>query len=86
MSIVEQIVKNESVEDVLTLFALNKGLPSLDMMFSRYRREVIISGEFLRVYRRLFDEGVLAPGDNIIAAKGPNWKEPKFLSDKRYAV
>jgi len=85
MSIVEEIVKNESVEDVLTVFALDSGIPSLDRMFGRYRHEVIASGEFLRTYRRLFEEGILSAGDNIVAVKGPNWKAPKFVIEKRYS-
>ena len=86
MDLVEQVVKNESIEDVVALFALKSGIPSLDRMFGRYKHEAVTSGELFRVYDRLFKEGVLAPGKNGIAIKGPNWKEPKFLSDKRYAV
>lgn len=71
MSIVEQIVKNETVEDVLTVFALGSAIPSLDRMFGRYRYEVIQSGELLKTYARLFEEGVLACGDGPIAIKGP---------------
>lgn len=85
MSVVEKIVRNETVEDVLTLFALNSGIPSLDRMFGRYRREVVVSGELIHTYQRLFDEGVLLSGPNGIALKGPNWKQPKFLTDGKYA-
>jgi len=84
MNVVEQVVKNESVEDVVKIFALKSGIPSLDMMFGRYKREVVVSGELFRVYDRLFEEGVLAPGENGVAIKGPNWTEPKFLIEKRY--
>lgn len=48
VSVVEEIVKSESLRNVLAVFALGKGLPGLDMMFSRYRREVIVNGGFLR--------------------------------------
>ncbi|MBA5982100.1 hypothetical protein HT737_20430 [Pseudomonas sp. MD195_PC81_125] len=45
MSIVEQIVKNESVEDVLTVFALGSARPSLDRMFGALQiRNFIASG------------------------------------------
>ncbi|WP_432218636.1 immunity protein [Pseudomonas kribbensis] len=84
MSIVEQIVKNETVEDVLTVFALGSAIPSLDRMFGRYRYEVIQSGELLKTYARLFEEGVLACGDGPIAIKGPNWSPPKFMIENRY--
>ncbi|MGF6129453.1 hypothetical protein QF019_004681 [Pseudomonas frederiksbergensis] len=84
MSLVEQIVKNETVEDVLSVFALSSGIPSLDRMFGRYRYEVIASGELLRTYARLFEEGVLANGEGPIAVKGPNWKAPPFVTEQRY--
>ncbi|MDI2142003.1 MULTISPECIES: immunity protein [unclassified Pseudomonas] len=85
MSIIEQIVKNETVEDVLTVFALGSAIPSLDRMFGRYRYEVIENGELLKTYARLFEEGVLANGDGPIATKGPNWKAPDFMSNNKYA-
>ncbi|MHC8345113.1 immunity protein [Pseudomonas sp. RT6P73] len=84
MSIVEQIVKTETVEDTLTVFALNSALPSLDRMFGRYRHEVIESGELLETYMRLFEQGILANGEGPIAIKGPNWKAPSFVTEHRY--
>ncbi|CAI8878540.1 Immunity protein [Pseudomonas sp. IT-347P] len=85
MSIVEQIVKNESVEDVLTVFALGSAIPSLDRLFGRYRYEVIESGELLETYARLFEQGVLANGDGPVAVKGPNWRAPRFMTDNTYS-
>ena len=85
MSIVEQIVKNESVEEVLTVFALGSAIPSLDRMFGRYRYEVVASGELLETYARLFEQGVLANGDGPVAVKGPNWRAPKFITDNTYS-
>ncbi|WP_028624223.1 hypothetical protein [Pseudomonas sp. Ant30-3] len=84
MSVVEQIVKNETVEDVLTVFALGSAIPSLDRMFGRYRYEVIKSGELLKTYARLFEEGVLANGVGPVAIKGPNWKAPPFVTERKY--
>ena len=69
----------------LKLFALKFGMPSLDRMFGRYKYEVVTSGELFRVYDRLFKEGVLAPGKNGVAIKGPNWTAPDFLTEGRYA-
>ncbi|MGZ9666463.1 immunity protein [Pseudomonas monsensis] len=85
MSIVEQIVKNESVEDVLTVFALGSAIPSLDRMFGRYRSEVIASGELLETYARLFERGILANGSGPVAVKGPNWRAPRFMTDNTYS-
>lgn len=85
MSTVEQIVKNETVEDVLTVFALGSSIPSLDRMFGRYRYEIIENGELLKTYAKLFEMGILANGDGPIAIKGPNWKAPEFISNNKYA-
>lgn len=59
MRVVEEIVRNESVEDVLTVFALNMGIPRLDMMYGHYRKEVVLSGELFSVFQRLVNEGFL---------------------------
>lgn len=84
MNKIEQIVKNESIADVLSVFAIGIGYPSLDRMFCRYKFEVVANGELLKNYAKLFEEGVLANGDGPVAIKGPNWAAPKFITEKRY--
>lgn len=84
MTTIEQIVKNEAITDILTAFGIGLAYPSLDRMIGRYRFEVIANGELLKTYAQLFDEGVLANGEGPVAIKGPNWKEPKFVTEKRY--
>lgn len=84
MNTIEQIVKNEPIEDVLTAFGIGLAYPSLDRMIGRYRFEVIANGELLKTYARLFEEGVLANGEGPVAIKGPNWKAPKFVTEKLY--
>lgn len=84
MNNIEQIVKNEPIADVLSVFAIGIGYPSLDRMYGRYKFEVVANGELLKIYARLFEEGVLANGEGPVAIKGPNWKAPKFLTEKRY--
>nr|WP_269137498.1 immunity protein [Pseudomonas sp. PGPR40] len=69
----------------MTVFALGSAIPSLDRMFGRYRYEVIESGELLKTYARLFEEGVLANGEGPVAIKGPNWKAPKFMTENKYS-
>ncbi|WP_419711996.1 immunity protein [Pseudomonas sp. NFX224] len=85
MNTIEQIVKNEPIEDIVTAFGASLAYPSLDRMFSRYRFEVIANGELLRVYAQLFQEGVLANSEGPIPVRGPNWKAPQFVIEKRYA-
>ncbi|MGX0889661.1 hypothetical protein AB7M22_001669 [Pseudomonas sp. ADAK2 TE3594] len=84
MNTVEQIVKNEPIEDVIAVFALNSALPSLDRMIRRHRQEGIASGDLLRIYTKLFEDGILARGEGPIAVKGPNWKDPEFVKERKY--
>ena len=84
MRMLEQIFKNEPVEDVITVFALNSSVASLDVMFGQYNPDAKKDGVFLKEYARLFEEGVLSRGDDGTVVKGSKWKEPKFLSDSKY--
>ncbi|MBV6822199.1 immunity protein [Pseudomonas sp. PD9R] len=84
MNTIEHIVKNEPIADIVTAFGVGLGYPSLDRMFSKYSFEVIANGELLRTYTQLFNEGVLANGEGPVAVKGPNWKAPPFVIEKRY--
>ncbi|VVN26057.1 hypothetical protein PS862_05481 [Pseudomonas fluorescens] len=85
MNTIEKIVQNESLDDVVAVFALIKATPDLDMMIRRYNREALKYGELESAYTRLIEAGVLTNGDKGLAAKGPNWKAPKFVIEKRYS-
>jgi hypothetical protein len=80
----EQAVRNESVRDLLSVLAIGLAFPSIDMLFGRYRFEVIARGELCKTYEELFEEGILAEGDLAIAIKGPHWKAPEFVTEKQY--
>lgn len=84
MNTVEQIIKNESVEEVVSVFALFRSASAVDRMYGRFRVEVITSGELVRTYNYLFEEGILASDENGRTVKGPNWKAPAFFVEKRY--
>jgi hypothetical protein len=81
----EEILKHEPIADVLTAFGIGMAYPSLDRMIGRYKFELIASGELLTTYAQLFKEGVLANGDGPVPIKGPNWKAPKFITERRYS-
>ncbi|MBT2341267.1 MULTISPECIES: hypothetical protein [Pseudomonas] len=85
MSIVEQIVKNEPLEEIVAVFALMKANTHLDMMIRRYNRELIQHGELEKTYTKLFEAGILSSGEKGLCIKGPNWKAPKFVTDTRYS-
>lgn len=84
MSTVEQIVKNESLEEIVTVFALLKANPHLDMLIRRHNPELIQHGELEKTYTKLFEAGILESGEKGLCIKGPNWKAPKFVTEKRY--
>lgn len=82
----ESIYKNESVEDVLLHFAPRTPYPSIDRMYVRYKFEVVASRELLLTYKRLLKEGKLIENEKPLPVKGPNWKSPKFATDKKYGI
>ncbi|MNF18810.1 hypothetical protein D3C80_2231350 [compost metagenome] len=54
------------------------------MMICRYKPEAIRHGELQISYARLFEKGVLVKGEKGLSNKGPNWKAPQFVTEKRY--
>ena len=83
MNKLEATIKNESLEDVLAFFALKAGYPSIDRLYARYGRDKVSNLDVLNTYQRLVDEGVLVRAEQN-AVKGPNWKEPAFITEGRY--
>ena len=81
----EDIIKNESIEDVLTLLAPNSDYRRLDRLYTYTRFEAITSGELSLTFDELFRKGVLQDKNGVII-KGPNWKEPKFVTEKKYGI
>lgn len=84
MNTVEKIIKNEPVTDVVSLFALFWPAMRIDRMYGRYRSEVIQEGILVDTYNSLFNEGVLSSDKSGKTVKGPNWKMPTFMAEKRY--
>ncbi|AOM41366.1 MULTISPECIES: immunity protein [Xenorhabdus] len=81
----EQMIKNESVEDILLVFSLKSSYPSIDRMYVRFNFEVIEKNELWTTYKRLLDEGKLTKDNKGKTIKGPNWKEPEFSRTKKYS-
>ncbi|UCZ77864.1 hypothetical protein LHL03_12325 [Pectobacterium carotovorum] len=81
------IIEKESVSDIVSFFAGSTkgiGYPQLDNFFVRYRFDVISDGELLKVFDDLLKAGVVEWGEKMLVKKGPNWKEPKFVAEKKY--
>ena len=82
----EGIYKNESVEDVLLYFALRTPYPNIDRMYVRYKFEVAAESVLSITFQRLVKEGKLMETGKPLMEKGPNWKEPKFVTEKKYGI
>jgi len=85
----ELLFKNEKVEDIITFFAgfsKSIGYPSLDKYFVRYRFSAIQSGEFMHAFHELGDKGVVSLNDKMGVIKGPNWKQPVFVTQRKYGI
>ncbi|BEN63498.1 hypothetical protein ACUZX0_01955 [Serratia marcescens] len=85
----ERLAKEEKISDVITFLVRNEGgfgYPQMDRFFSRHNFTVIGNGEFRRVFEQLRQNGVIEWGDKMLVKKGPNWKEPKFVTEKKYGI
>jgi hypothetical protein len=40
----------------------------------------------MRAFEQLRQNGVVMWGDKMLVKKGPNWKEPKFVTEKKYGI
>ena len=83
MNLMEAIIKNESLEEVVAVFALKVGYPLIDRSYVMYGEGRFSNLDVLSTYQRLVDEGVLVRAEQN-AIKGPNWKEPAFVSERKY--
>ena len=81
----KEIIKNESVKDVLTFLGTTCDFRQLDRLYTYNRFEVVTSGELSSTYDELFEKGVFNEVNGKVV-KGPNWKEPKFVTEKKYGI
>ncbi|WP_413504621.1 immunity protein [Serratia grimesii] len=81
----KEIINNESVEDVLTFLGPTSDYRKLDRLFTYNRFDVIASGELSAKYDDLFKKGVLQEQNGKVV-KGPNWKAPAFVTEKKYGI
>lgn len=85
----KDLFSNEPIGDVITFFAgLSRhiGYPEVDRYFTRYKSSSIENGEFMKTFQQLREAGIVALGDHMSVVKGPNWKEPMFVTQKRYGI
>jgi hypothetical protein len=86
----ENIIRNESVEDIILFFSSRSngiGYITMDGLFVRFRRSVIAEGELLMTSHRMLREKMIeSRGHSMVYFKGPNWKEPAFMTEKKYGI
>lgn len=86
---VNLLFKNEKVEDIITFFAgfqKSIGYASLDRYFVRYRFNAIETGEFMKTFHELCEKGIVSLNDRMGVIKGPNWKQPVFVTQRKYGI
>jgi hypothetical protein len=82
----KKMVENEGVEDILLYLAPFKSFPDIDNMFVRYKFEVVEKALLYPTYAKLLKEGKFSENDKGHTLKGPNWKAPTFVTEKKYGI
>jgi len=78
------MLREESIDDLLTLLAPQMPLHRLDPLMIRSRVESITNTELIESFERLYRAGILMAADAGGVVKGPNWQEPEFIKNKKY--
>lgn len=85
----ERMVAEQNLVDII-LFLVRKengfGYPQMDRFFSRHKFSVIENGEFMRTFEQMRLKGEVELREKMLVVKGPNWKEPRFVIDKKYGI
>ncbi|EOF4707028.1 MULTISPECIES: hypothetical protein [Klebsiella] len=85
----ERMVAEQTLVDIILFLVRNEngfGYPQMDRFFSRYKFSVIENGEFMKTFEQMRQKGVVEWGEKMLVKKGPNWKEPKFVTEKKYGI
>ncbi len=88
MSTIHDIVKSEHPRDVILFCTRNNkaiSYSSLDGLYSRYGRDRLSNIALLQLLETMRNEGLIEDTDGGLR-RGPNWKEPNFTSEKKYAL
>ncbi|CAI1011889.1 hypothetical protein [Serratia entomophila] len=89
----DAMVKNEEMADVI-LFLVSRGdngmsYPSIDRFFGRHKADEKYESYNIKLIhetKRLEDNGGVFSGKSYSYKKGPNWKEPTFVTEKKYGI
>ncbi|HBU6140472.1 TPA: hypothetical protein MC488_001249 [Klebsiella variicola] len=78
------MLRDESIDDLLTALAYKMPLHRLDPLIIRGRTEHITNSELIESFDRLYKAGILMTGENGQVVKGPRWVEPEFVKTEKY--
>ncbi|AOO57157.1 hypothetical protein AB9C65_21100 [Klebsiella pasteurii] len=78
------MLREESIDDLLTALAYKIPLHRLDPLIIRGRTEHITNSELIESFDRLYKAGILMDGEDGGVVKGPKWVEPEFVKTEKY--
>lgn len=87
MNTTTELVASEDPRDVIRLLTKNENgisYPRLDNLYSRNKWVKVHNNlELLKFVSAMVNEGLIIDTGGG-SKKGPNWKEPTFISEKKY--
>lgn len=88
MSTITELVASEDPRDVILLLTINENgisYPRLDNLYSRNKWVKVHNNlELLKLVSVMVNEGLIIDTGGGLK-KGPNWKEPTLVSEKKYS-
>lgn len=87
MNTIKEVVQNEDPRDVI-LFLTRKSsgitYPQLDRLYNLSRWVHVTDNlGLMQIVQKMIDENLLI-NNNCNILKGPSWKEPQFMTEKKY--
>lgn len=87
---IKEIFENEQFSEIILFLSGRKdnGIshPQLDGYFSMYSGNRLSNIELIALEASMREKGDLSSNGRGGYKKGPNWKEPKFVTEKKYGI
>ncbi|QCT20593.1 hypothetical protein FEM41_13555 [Jejubacter calystegiae] len=82
--------ENEQIRDIILFLSGRKGNgishPQLDGYCTMYGTQRISNIELISLVKNMREKGDISSNGKGGYKKGPNWKEPKFVTEKKYGI
>ncbi|CAE1143746.1 hypothetical protein ACWA06_22325 [Serratia rhizosphaerae] len=86
----KKMFENEETQEIISFLSGRKdnGIshPQLDGYCTTYGNNYISNIELISLVRNMQEKGCISPNGKGGYKKGPNWKEPKFITEKKYGI